>query len=295
MFKDYYHILGLSPQATPPDIKLAYRRLAKAYHPDSSPHTDAHQRFLDINEAYQTLSDPLTRHNYDHDYARFQAGTLPPEPVRRRPAYHPPPPPGTPPVPDEAELRRQYQAAKAAADRARRAEFARYGRYIQGIAALIFFFALSLGADYFLARHSTIETVLARRSNGWRGGASYVALRTDSYRLSLTYKRAQQIRQGDRIRFTYTPFYGIRTRVSVWHSPPPGQSPLSMAELAQQPPDLHMYPKTGIYNVFSFALILLFFSSGTTLFLRRWPELHFKAGLLALLLFPINLFFLYIS
>ncbi|RMG55368.1 MAG: J domain-containing protein, partial [Bacteroidetes bacterium] len=77
MFKDYYRILGVSPQASAEEIKLAYRRLAKEYHPDSSAHGDAHARFLDLNEAYQTLSDPLGRHNYNHDYARHQAGQPP--------------------------------------------------------------------------------------------------------------------------------------------------------------------------------------------------------------------------
>lgn len=64
--QDYYEILGVSRDAALKDVKNAYRRLAREHHPDVNPgdHT-AEQRFKDINEAYQVLSDPEKREVYD--------------------------------------------------------------------------------------------------------------------------------------------------------------------------------------------------------------------------------------
>jgi uncharacterized membrane protein YsdA (DUF1294 family) len=67
-FKDYYAILGVPRNATPEQIKEAYRRLAKEYHPDRNPSPEAEERFKLINEAYQVLSDPAKRAEYDALY-----------------------------------------------------------------------------------------------------------------------------------------------------------------------------------------------------------------------------------
>lgn len=64
-FKDYYALLGITPDASEADIKKAFRRLAKKFHPDVSQETDAEARFKDINEAHDTLSDPQKRAAYD--------------------------------------------------------------------------------------------------------------------------------------------------------------------------------------------------------------------------------------
>jgi DnaJ-domain-containing protein 1 len=62
---DLYGILGLTPRATANEIKSAYRRLARKYHPDVSASSDANTRFVQINRAYQVLSDPRRRAAYD--------------------------------------------------------------------------------------------------------------------------------------------------------------------------------------------------------------------------------------
>lgn len=66
MAKDYYKILGVSRDASLDDIKRAFRKLAQKYHPDRNPgDKTAEERFKDINEAYQVLSDPEKRAQYD--------------------------------------------------------------------------------------------------------------------------------------------------------------------------------------------------------------------------------------
>lgn len=71
MDKDYYKIMGLEPTATEQEIKTAYRRLARKYHPDISKETNAEERFKEMGEAYETLKDPKKRAQYD-DYLKNQ-------------------------------------------------------------------------------------------------------------------------------------------------------------------------------------------------------------------------------
>jgi curved DNA-binding protein CbpA len=62
---DYYTLLGVDPGATTAQIKSAYRKLAKQYHPDVNTSSDAAERFREITEAYDTLTDPDRRRRYD--------------------------------------------------------------------------------------------------------------------------------------------------------------------------------------------------------------------------------------
>jgi DnaJ-domain-containing protein 1 len=72
-FRDYYAILGVPRDATQEQIKEAYRRLVKIYHPDRNPSPEAEEMFKLINEAYQVLSDPARRAGYDVLYDAVMA------------------------------------------------------------------------------------------------------------------------------------------------------------------------------------------------------------------------------
>ena len=80
-FKDYYETLGVKKDSTQNDIKRAYRKLARKYHPDVSDLPDAEEKFKQLGEAYEVLKDPEKRAAYDQLGANWKAGQ----------EFHPPP------------------------------------------------------------------------------------------------------------------------------------------------------------------------------------------------------------
>jgi curved DNA-binding protein len=80
-FKDYYQIMGVRRDASQDEIKRAYRKLARKYHPDVSKEADAEAHFKEVGEAYEVLKDPEKRAAYDRLGATWKAGQ----------EFHPPP------------------------------------------------------------------------------------------------------------------------------------------------------------------------------------------------------------
>jgi len=82
MPRDLYEILGVKPTAADEAIKRAYRRLVKRYHPDVNKHRGAKEMFLEVKEAYEVLSNPLLRREYDERVARergWESARAPPK------------------------------------------------------------------------------------------------------------------------------------------------------------------------------------------------------------------------
>jgi curved DNA-binding protein len=78
--RDFYEVLGVSRDASPDEIQRAYRKLARAYHPDVNKDPEAEERFKDVSEAYDVLSDPENRKRYDafgHDFRHVPEGVDP--------------------------------------------------------------------------------------------------------------------------------------------------------------------------------------------------------------------------
>jgi len=73
-YKDYYTILEVKRDASQDEVKQAYRRLARKYHPDISKEKDAEAKFKDVGEAYEVLKDPEKRTAYDKFGADWKAG-----------------------------------------------------------------------------------------------------------------------------------------------------------------------------------------------------------------------------
>ena len=73
-FKDYYEVLGVQRTATADEIRKAYRKLARKYHPDVNKNKDAEERFKELSEAYDVLGDASKRKRYDTLGADFRNG-----------------------------------------------------------------------------------------------------------------------------------------------------------------------------------------------------------------------------
>ena len=295
MPKNYYQILQLSRQASEQDIKQAYRRLAKQYHPDSN-QTSSHAQFLLINEAYQILGNARKRREYDRAWLRYQQGG--PSVFQARPPLRKKPPsphhPADPLEEDPEELARKYRAAKARQNQKRKEEFLRYRPFLHVAFALCLLFSLSMVFDWALSHPTEIEQLEHGNKIILPTGRQQCSILTPTFSFHLPCEKADLLGKGDFISLHLTPLYNIPIRLDVWQSWP-------LARVIDQqapqltPPSMSFRPRIGIYNLFAFFPIMLLLSSIIGWWVIGNPELSFKFGLLSVGLIPFNLFFIWLS
>lgn len=282
MFKDYYEILGLDRFATEKEIKQSFRSLAIVYHPDSNDHPEAHQKFLDLNEAYQVLSDERRKIRYDEQYDYVKLG--------RQSMVHRP------------DLRYKYKESTGPSTyatpprKSRAEEFGRYSPYAKLVAWIGLLFSLSLVLDYFLADHSTIQTVKAGMLTEGPGGELSGFIHTEDYQFLLDYKHFEHLGKGDKISLRQTPIYEVITHLYVWESASTvagsGEVRQDNSAQMQYGPTFSFFPHYGIFNVFSFFLVGLIVLSLVGVAISKRPEFLFKLGLLNLMMLLITIFVL---
>ncbi|UOQ53514.1 J domain-containing protein [Hymenobacter cellulosivorans] len=169
--QNHYHTLGVDEQATPDDIRRAYRRLVLLTHPDRTTDPAAHGRFLLINEAYDVLSNPARRRGYD---ALLEASRSPPPPRPPAPAAGTYATRVTPP--------RRGRPAGYATQRPRAApiNFGVYQKPIRVWGKILLLLGLLVVVDYYGLRYTTTATFLS--ATIYDGGADTYVVRTSKGR-----------------------------------------------------------------------------------------------------------------
>ncbi|TAE50311.1 MAG: hypothetical protein EAZ89_12350 [Bacteroidetes bacterium] len=262
-FRDYYQLLGVGRHASPDEIKAAYRRLAQALHPDANPDPDAHQRFVQVSEAYRELSDTVRRQVYNMRYDLRQHAYTPP--VIQQPVY---------------------ETEPATPRMSRREEFARYRWIVFTIGFIGLLFGLSVVLDYAAAWETVTKTVRSIKKDDPRPGQMLVE--AGNKRFQAAEDQVPELRPGDRITLHITPLYHTVTLITVCL---PG-SPTDVCLPRSAP----VHPNYGIYNIFLPFLAALFLSALMSMALfRRHPEQSYQLALLTILFFVINIGLVYAS
>ncbi|MBL7853978.1 MAG: DnaJ domain-containing protein [Cyclobacteriaceae bacterium] len=141
--KNYYTILGISTTASDADIKSAFRSLAMQYHPDRNRDPHAESIFKEINEAYEVLSDPQKRTQYDFLLQQYVHEPLVIRTVRHRdPAYRA--------TRSGTTMRSHYTKAEL---------MVRYLPYFHWLCWVGLTFSCAFGLDFLLPRNTTIENI----------------------------------------------------------------------------------------------------------------------------------------
>ncbi|WNJ17465.1 DnaJ domain-containing protein [Pontibacter sp. G13] len=273
MVKDYYQILEIDANASDADIKSAYRKLAMEFHPDSNDSPGAHQRFLEINEAYQILGDPQKKGLYDIKLRRIQRGEF----VMEGPPPPPPTPEGRTTPPPE------YYEKKAREAQARYHEFARFNLFSRTMSVIALIFGLLIVSDYLRQGDSPVAEIESIRILAKDGQTPECLIRTSQYDLRLGKDVCQFVGKGDYISMTRTPLFGIELKLSIWK--PSFSDPTLLTKryletlLASEPSEV-VEPSANVFNRYWIFLIMLFGVSIAGLVIRNQPELVFKLGLL---------------
>jgi curved DNA-binding protein CbpA len=254
--KDFYAILGVSPDASDAEIKKAFRKLAVKYHPDKNPSPSAHHLFQEMNEAYDTLGDPSKRSLYDARRANPFAEILdePPQPRHRDPAYR-----GTrPPRPAKTEPPESFVLMR---------DNLKYVMWVSRIGLLV---STLLFLDFLLPYtrlEEGIQEVYAVKS---RRRISHYVLVTDSGRKIKFYDHIRYFTQEPKIKLAVTMLF--RTTVSATNAA--GTYTVQVALL---------------YGTLIFFPTFLFGSSLLAVIYKRKIEFSFSLNIVGFVLLLINI------
>lgn len=260
--KDYYQILGVSQHAPEEEIKRAFRKLVVTYHPDKNPSPEAEIVILEINEAYEVLSDPEKRTRYDN----LLSGRTVIERVRphhhRDPRYR-----RRAPDPNyKSKLQLKLEMLEA------------YLPHALFISRCALAFSLFIALD-FLFPSSREKEIIARvqsKQYGLRMGSAQQLLTDKNNVFKLDRKDILYFREGMTVLVTYSTW--MRVPISI------------------EGGDTHHIAKipATIYGNFSFVPLILVVTSVLGAFYKKGIEFRFNLGIVNLLMAILTVLFLLI-
>ena len=204
--KDYYKILQVSPDAAPEVIQMAYKALAKKYHPDLNPdHPDeAQEKMKELNEAFETLSDPEKRAKYNSSYHSAKQETPPPREQQKESASasasEESKPHTSPAEPEPHKEEKKPEAKDSSSDAGTSVMFLLVDILCLAIAGLVIFFAFKLGGS------------LLHKIFGGSSSSSSIVRNTENEPVEeqaepLTYKWEQFSNYGNTYTLSKNPYY----------------------------------------------------------------------------------------
>jgi hypothetical protein len=255
--KDYYSILRVSRSADIRTIKRSYRLLVQRYHPDINPDPQAAELIKEINEAYDVLSDPVKKQEYDFRLIN---------PSYQRPVYqetpHRDPRYRRPSRPVKKE-NRQLELMK------------NYVHLAVKVSWVGCFVCLFLLIDFCIPRNVVKDTVIGLYTNSSGRSRSHVVVSASGQRIKIGFEDLRTMTEGSTIEITKTAITSTAIKIYV---PEKAHTIISMATL---------------YRTYVFVPLLLVVTSVLGLLMRNWIELQFNFGIVSfvLLIFTLILMF----
>jgi hypothetical protein len=249
--KDYYQILGVDRYATDSQIKRAYRELAIKYHPDKSHSTSTHQKFTEVNEAYQTLKNKEKRENYNliYDYNKEVGQRNAKDPVFGNWYDYDP----------KAAGKRYYRPAYSTQEDT--VDVRPYIKTVRIISYMSFLMTILLIMDHILPEQTFNQHIQAKLTT--YKSMNTIIIETEQFEFPLNYSHAKMIRTGNEARIYLSPMFNIPEKLVV-----------------NTGYDVYTFkPHYSIYRIFSFFLVILLITSFIGMFQKKTnPELIFSAG-----------------
>jgi hypothetical protein len=265
--KNYYDILGVTPQSGAEEVKRAYRQLAVLLHPDKNPLPEAEAAFKEVNEAYEVLSDPVARNLYNQMLTQSFA-TQTPLSTHRDPAYR----------------KRQeagYQPQRPTGPSERVLLMQRALPLLKKLAWVGCAWCLLLWLDFFLPTHVSEEKVItdARllRSVMMHSYKADLLVTDKKHHFPIRFDELQYFPNGALVHVHTSRLLGILVAVES------KQRNYILSNLAT------------IYRNFSFIPILLFLLSMVAIVKKWGTEFQFNLGVVTFLIMILNVIFLFVS